>query len=98
MAFEPSVKYLSGRGGAVLAVDQVMTGRAERAVLAARPPGSHAEPNKPMGFCLFYSAAITAKHARAEHGLTRVAVLAFDLHHGIGDGCGQHPQRADVPR
>ncbi len=75
---------LRAAGGAVLAVDQVMTGRAARAFLTARPPGHHAEPNKPMGFCLFSSAAIAANHARAAHGLTRVAVLDFDVHHGNG--------------
>ena len=71
-------------GGAVLAVDQVMTGQAERVFLAARPPGHHAEPHKPMGFCLFSSAAIAAEHARAVHGLTRVAVVDFAVHHGNG--------------
>ena len=71
-------------GGAVLAVDQVMTGDADRVFLAARPPGHHAEPHKPMGFCLFSSAAIAAEHARAVHGLTRVAVVDFDVHHGNG--------------
>jgi len=71
-------------GGAVLAVDQVMTGQADRVFLAARPPGHHAEPNKPMGFCLFSSAAIAAEHSRAVHGLTRVAVVDFDVHHGNG--------------
>ena len=71
-------------GGAVMAVDQVMTGQADRVFLAARPPGHHAEPHKPMGFCLFSSAAIAAEHARAVHGLTRVAVVDFDVHHGNG--------------
>lgn len=71
-------------GGAVMAVDRVMTGQAERVFLAARPPGHHAEPNKPMGFCLFSSAAIAAEYARAEYGLTRVAVVDFDVHHGNG--------------
>ncbi len=75
---------LRAAGGAVLAVDQVMTGKAARAFLAARSPGHHAEMNKPMGFCLFSSAVIAANHARAVHGLTRVAVLDFDVHHGNG--------------
>lgn len=75
---------LRAAGGAVLAVDQVMTNDVPRAFLAARPPGHHAEPNKPMGFCLFSSAAIAANHARAVHGLTRVAVVDFDVHHGNG--------------
>ena len=75
---------LRAAGGAVFAVDQVMTSDMPRAFLAARPPGHHAEPNKPMGFCLFSSAAIAANHARAVHGLTRVAVVDFDVHHGNG--------------
>ncbi|MCE2518054.1 MAG: histone deacetylase family protein [Alphaproteobacteria bacterium] len=75
---------LRAAGGAVLAVDQVMNGATDRAFLAARPPGHHAEPDRPMGFCLFSSAAIAAQHARANHGLTRVAVLDFDVHHGNG--------------
>ena len=75
---------LRAAGGAVLAVDQVMTGEAERVFLAARPPGHHAEPDVAMGFCLFSSAAIAAQHARSRHGLTRVAVLDFDVHHGNG--------------
>jgi len=75
---------LRAAGGAVLAVDQVMTGQADRVFLAARPPGHHAEPDTPMGFCLFSSAAIAAQHARAAHGLTRVAVVDFDVHHGNG--------------
>lgn len=75
---------LRAAGGAVLGVDQVMTGEAERVFLAARPPGHHAEPDRPMGFCLFSSAAIAAEHARHAHGLTRVAVVDFDVHHGNG--------------
>jgi len=75
---------LRAAGGAVLAVDKVMTGAAERVFLAARPPGHHAEPDTPMGFCLFSSAAIAAEHARKVHGLTRVAVVDFDVHHGNG--------------
>lgn len=75
---------LRAAGGAVLGVDQVMTGQAERVFLAARPPGHHAEPDQAMGFCLFSSAAIAAQHARAQYGLTRVAVVDFDVHHGNG--------------
>ena len=75
---------LRAAGGAIQCVDLVMTGQAERAFLAARPPGHHAEPDKPMGYCLFASAAIAAQHARANYGLTRVAVLDFDVHHGNG--------------
>jgi acetoin utilization deacetylase AcuC-like enzyme len=75
---------LRAAGGAMQCVDQVMTGECGRAFLAARPPGHHAEPDRPMGFCLFSSAAIAAQHARAAYGLTRVAVLDFDVHHGNG--------------
>ena len=75
---------LRAAGGAVLAVDQVMTDKASRVFLAARPPGHHAEHDKPMGFCLFASAAIAANYARTQYGLTRVAVLDFDVHHGNG--------------
>ncbi len=75
---------LRAAGGAMQCVDQVMTGRSARAFLAARPPGHHAEPDTPMGFCLFSSAAIAAQHARATYGLTRVAVVDFDVHHGNG--------------
>ncbi len=75
---------LRAAGGAMQCVDHVMTGRSTRAFLAARPPGHHAEPDTPMGFCLFSSAAIAAQHARATYGLTRVAVLDFDVHHGNG--------------
>ena len=66
---------LRAAGGAVLGVDRVMRGEAERVFLAARPPGHHAEPDTAMGFCLFSSAAIAAEHARQDHGLTRVAWL-----------------------
>ena len=75
---------LRAAGGAVLGVDQIMSGESERVFLAARPPGHHAEPDRPMGFCVFASAAVAAHHARAKHGLTRVAVLDFDVHHGNG--------------
>lgn len=75
---------LRAAGGAVLGVDRVMRGDAERVFLAARPPGHHAEPDTAMGFCLFSSAAIAAEHARKVHGLTRVAVVDFDVHHGNG--------------
>jgi len=49
-----------------------------------RPPGHHAEPNRPMGFCLFNNAAVAAMHARARWGIQRVAVVDFDVHHGNG--------------
>lgn len=71
-------------GGAVMAVDRVIAGEAANAFVAMRPPGHHAEAERPMGFCLFSNAAIAAKHARAVHGLARVAVVDFDVHHGNG--------------
>ena len=71
-------------GGACAAVDAVMAGDAQNAFLAMRPPGHHAETNRAMGFCLFNQAAIAALHARATHGLKRVAVVDFDVHHGNG--------------
>jgi acetoin utilization deacetylase AcuC-like enzyme len=75
---------LRAAGGAIAAVDAVMEGWARAAFVAARPPGHHAEPARPMGFCLFANAAIAALHARARWGLTRVAVVDFDVHHGNG--------------
>ncbi|HCD50621.1 MAG: acetoin utilization protein [SAR116 cluster bacterium MED-G04] len=84
MGFHSLEAGLRAAGGAVLGVDQVMTGQADRVFLAARPPGHHAEPDRAMGFCLFASAAIAAQHARVNYGLTRVAVLDFDVHHGNG--------------
>jgi acetoin utilization deacetylase AcuC-like enzyme len=71
-------------GGACLAVDQVMAGQARNAFVAMRPPGHHAETETTMGFCLFGTVAIAAKHAMQAHGLTRVAVVDFDVHHGNG--------------
>lgn len=71
-------------GGAVAAVDAVMEGWARAAFAAVRPPGHHAEPNRPMGFCLFNNAAVAALHARARWGVQRVAVVDFDVHHGNG--------------
>ena len=75
---------LRAAGAAVRAVDLVMRGTVLRAFAAVRPPGHHAEPTRPMGFCLFNNAAVAALHARAEHGLKRVAVVDFDVHHGNG--------------
>ena len=75
---------LRAAGAACTAVDAVLTGAADNAFCAVRPPGHHAEQAKSMGFCLFNSIAVGAEHARAEHGLTRVAVVDFDVHHGNG--------------
>ena len=71
-------------GGACAAVDAVLAGDADAAFLAMRPPGHHAETATAMGFCLFGTAAIAAKHALEVNGLERVAVLDFDVHHGNG--------------
>ncbi len=75
---------LRAAGGAVHAVDAVMEGWARRAFAAVRPPGHHAERNRAMGFCLFSNAAVAARHAQVRWGLTRVAVVDFDVHHGNG--------------
>lgn len=73
-----------GVGAAIRAVDAVLSGEASNAFCATRPPGHHAERETPMGFCLFGNAAIAAKHALDHHGLERVAVVDFDVHHGNG--------------
>ncbi len=75
---------LRAAGAVVLAVDMVMTGQVANAFCAVRPPGHHATPTQAMGFCLFNSVAIGALHARAVHGVKRVAVVDFDVHHGNG--------------
>lgn len=75
---------LHGVGGAVQAVDEVMTGRVSNAFSALRPPGHHAEKARAMGFCFFNSAAIAARHAQRSHGAGRVAVIDWDVHHGNG--------------
>lgn len=73
-----------GAGAAVRAVKMVLGGEVDRAFCATRPPGHHAEATTPMGFCLFGNVAIAARHALDHHGLARVAVLDFDVHHGNG--------------
>ena len=71
-------------GGCLAAVDAVLVGEVQNAFVACRPPGHHAEAATPMGFCLFGNAAIAAKHALERHGLSRVALVDFDVHHGNG--------------
>ena len=75
---------LYAAGAAVDAVDAVMEGRANRVFCAVRPPGHHATASTAMGFCLFNNAAIAAAYACERHGLERVAVVDFDVHHGNG--------------
>ncbi|MCS6764606.1 MAG: histone deacetylase family protein [Candidatus Protistobacter heckmanni] len=75
---------LRSAGGAVAAVDAVMRGDLDNAFCAARPPGHHAEPDRAMGFCFFNNVAIAAHHAVERHGLQRVVVIDFDVHHGNG--------------
>ncbi len=71
-------------GAACAAVDAVATHEADNAFCAVRPPGHHAEANRAMGFCLFNNAAIAARHAQAKHGIGRVAIIDWDVHHGNG--------------
>ncbi len=71
-------------GANVLAVDLVLGGQADNAFCAVRPPGHHAEAERAMGFCLFSNVIIGALHALEEHGLERVGIVDFDVHHGNG--------------
>jgi acetoin utilization deacetylase AcuC-like enzyme len=75
---------MRGVGGAVAATDAVMSGAHRNAFVAMRPPGHHAETDKPMGFCFFDHAAIAARHAQRKYGIARAAVIDFDVHHGNG--------------
>ncbi len=83
---------LRAAGAVVAAVDAVCEGRARNAFAAVRPPGHHAEAAQAMGFCMFNNVAVGALHARVRHGLRRVAVVDFDVHHGNGT---QHMFEAD---
>jgi acetoin utilization deacetylase AcuC-like enzyme len=75
---------LHSAGGAVALVDLLLDGEAPAAMSAHRPPGHHAEATRAMGFCLFANAALAARHALDVHGLERVLILDWDVHHGNG--------------
>ncbi|MGB3213050.1 MAG: histone deacetylase [Desulforhopalus sp.] len=71
-------------GGVLKAIDMVMKGELDNAFCAVRPPGHHAEVDKPMGFCYFNNVAIGARYVQKEYGINRVAIIDFDVHHGNG--------------
>lgn len=75
---------LRGVGGTLQGIDAVMAGEAQNVFVGCRPPGHHAESQRAMGFCLFNNVAIGARHAQKKHGLERVAIVDFDVHHGNG--------------
>jgi acetoin utilization deacetylase AcuC-like enzyme len=75
---------LHAAGAAVAATDDVLAGRAQNAFCAVRPPGHHATRDATMGFCFFNNVAVAARHALDVHGLQRVAIIDFDVHHGNG--------------
>jgi acetoin utilization deacetylase AcuC-like enzyme len=75
---------LRAAGAGVMAVDLIMAGEIENAFCAVRPPGHHAERARAMGFCFFNNIAVAAAHALEAHGLKRVAIVDFDVHHGNG--------------
>jgi acetoin utilization deacetylase AcuC-like enzyme len=75
---------LHAAGGACALVDALLAGDAQTGFAALRPPGHHAEPDRAMGFCLFSNVAVAARHACAAHGVERVLVLDWDVHHGNG--------------
>ncbi len=80
-SFEAAIR---AAGGATFAVDEVLAQKAQNAFVATRPPGHHAETARPMGFCFFDNAAIAARYAQDRHGIGRVAIVDFDVHHGNG--------------
>jgi acetoin utilization deacetylase AcuC-like enzyme len=75
---------LRGAGAAVLAVDLIFDKKVQNAFCSVRPPGHHALRARPMGFCIFNNVAVAARHAVHAHGLERIAIVDFDVHHGNG--------------
>ncbi len=84
LAHDTFTAALHAAGAACQGVDDVLTGAAEAVFCATRPPGHHARPAQAMGFCYFSTIAIAALRAQQAHGLERVAVIDFDVHHGNG--------------
>jgi acetoin utilization deacetylase AcuC-like enzyme len=78
-----SAAYLAV-GGALAAIDAIMSGSVEHAFCAVRPPGHHAERDRSMGFCLFNNVAIAARYLQRRHGMARVLIIDWDVHHGNG--------------
>ena len=86
---------LRAAGAGIMAVDLVMAGEVQNAFCAVRPPGHHAEREKAMGFCFFNNIAVAAMHALVAHGLARIAVIDFDVHHGNGtEDCLKNKEQA----
>lgn len=75
--------YLAA-GGAMAAADAIMVGRVDNAFCALRPPGHHAEQDRAMGFCLFNNVAVATRHVQQRHGISRVLIVDWDVHHGNG--------------
>ncbi|MEO8097701.1 MAG: histone deacetylase [Acidobacteriota bacterium] len=75
---------LAATGGVLNAIDAVVTGTARNAFCAVRPPGHHARPDQGMGFCIFNSVAVAARYAQRHHGLAKVMIVDWDVHHGNG--------------
>lgn len=75
---------LRAAGSALAGVDAVLTGKTANAFCLVRPPGHHATPSRGMGFCIFNNVALAARHAQRRHGIGRVAIVDWDVHHGNG--------------
>jgi acetoin utilization deacetylase AcuC-like enzyme len=86
MNFSTLCAAILAAGAGILAVDEILAGHQgiSKAFCAVRPPGHHSESNRPMGFCFFNNIAVAALHALDHHGLKRVAIIDFDVHHGNG--------------